>query len=81
VETVNDIEGRRPDREDRIAPNEVELIKYRTSQTTLQFRVVTGELLEGKIRWYDDLAIRIVQPDKSELTLFRQSLVYYKTRS
>jgi len=81
VETVSEIEGRRPDREERIAPNEIELIKYRTGKTTLQFRLVTGELLEGKIRWYDDMAIRIILEDKSEITVLRQALVYYKTRS
>jgi hypothetical protein len=81
VESVDDIEGRRPAREERIAPNEIELIKYRTGQTSIQFRLVTGELLEGKIHWYDEQAIRIVLEDKSEITILRRALAYYKTRS
>ena len=80
MEPLNDLEGRRPDREDRIAPNEIELIKYRTGKTTLQFKLLTGDLLEGKIVWYDDLAIRIIHPDKSEITILRHALAYYKTR-
>ena len=81
MDNINDFEGRRPDREERIAPHEVELIKYRTAKMTLQFKLLTGELIEGKIVWYDETSIRIIQEDKSELTLFRQHLVYYKTRS
>ena len=81
MDNVNEFEGRRPDREERIAPHEIELIKYRTGNTKLQFKLSTGELLEGKIRWYDDSAIRIIQEDKSEITILRQALVYYKTRS
>jgi sRNA-binding regulator protein Hfq len=81
VESVNEPDGRRPEREERIAPHEIELIRYRTAKTTLQFRLLTGELLEGKIRWYDHNAIQIVQEDKSEITVLRQAIAYYKTRS
>gem|GEM_PF-6427651 len=81
MDNVNEFEGRHPDHEERIAPHEIELIKYRTAKTTLQFKMITGEMLEGKILWYDEQAIRILQSDKSEITLLRQALVYYKTRS
>ncbi len=81
MDIVNEIDGRGSNREERIAPHEVELIKYRTGKTTLQFRLSNSELFEGKIRWYDDYAIRIVLEDKSEVTLLRQAILYYKTRS
>jgi hypothetical protein len=81
VDLLNESEGRSPNREERIAPHEIELIKYRTAKTTLFFRLSNSELIEGKIVWYDDVAIRIVQEDNSEITLLRQSILYYKTRS
>ena len=73
--------GRVGDREERIAPHEIELIKYRSNRTPLEFRLTSGELVEGAIRWYDDQAIRIVLSDRTEMTLFRHAIVYYKTRS
>ncbi len=73
--------SRAGEREERIPPHEVELIKYRTNRTTLQFALTNGSVLEGAIRWYDDHAIRIVQPDRIEITLMRHAIVYYKTRS
>jgi hypothetical protein len=81
VETIDEMEGRHPTREERIAPNEIEIIKYRSGQTLLQFRLLTGELIEGKIQWYDDLTFKIIQVDKSEITILRKALAYYKTRS
>ncbi len=81
MDIVNESEGRGSNREERIPPHEVELIKYRTGKTTLQFRLLNSELLEGKITWYDDQAIRIVREDKSEVTILRQAILYYKSRS
>jgi hypothetical protein len=74
-------EGRKSDREERIAPHEVELIKYRSAKTTLQFKLLSGETIEGKIVWYDEIALKIQLPDKSDLTLLRTAVAYYKTRS
>jgi sRNA-binding regulator protein Hfq len=69
------------EREERIGPREVELIRYRDNRTPLQFRLVNGETIEGSIRWYDHTALRIVQPDRTELTLLLHAIIYYKTRS
>lgn len=67
--------------EERISPREVELIKYRDNRTPLQVKLVTGETLEGAIRWYDNRAMRLVQSDRSEITVYLQAIAYYKTRS
>ncbi len=66
--------------DDRIAPHEVELIKLRDNRTMLTVKLVTGEELEGAIRWYDDRALRLVQPDRTELTVFRSAIAYYQSK-
>jgi sRNA-binding regulator protein Hfq len=68
-------------REERISPREVELIKYRDNRTALVVKLMTGETLEGAIRWYDNRAMRLVQSDRSEVTVYFQAVSYYKTRS
>lgn len=69
------------EREERVGPREVELIRYRDNRTPLQFLLVNGEMIEGSIRWYDQSALRIVQADRTELTVHLHAIIYYKTRS
>ena len=77
-------EGDRPrpsdERRERIAQHEVELIKYRDNRTPLLVKLVSGETLEGAIRWYDSVALRLVLSDRSEITVYRQAIAYYKAR-
>lgn len=68
------------DRHERIALHEIELIKYRDNRTPLVVKLLTGETLEGAIRWYDDRAMRLVLADRSEITLCRQAIAYYRTQ-
>lgn len=65
---------------DRIPPREAEIIKYRDNRTALQVKLITGETLEGAIRWYDDRALRLVQADRTEITVYFQAIAYYKPR-
>ncbi len=67
--------------EERISPHEVEIIKFRDNRTPLVVKLVTGETLEGAIRWYDTQALRLVQSDRSEVTVYFQAIAYYKTRT
>lgn len=67
--------------EERISPREVEIIKFRDNRTPLVIKLVTGETLEGAIRWYDNCALRLVQSDRSEITVYLQAIAYYKTRA
>ncbi len=66
------------ERYERIPLHEIELIKLRDNRTALVVKLVTGETLEGAIRWYDDHAIRLIQSDRSEITVYRQAIAYYK---
>ena len=64
----------------RVSPREVELTKYRENRTMLTVTLVTGQTLEGAIRWFDPLAMRLVQPDRSELTVCLHAIAYYRTK-
>ncbi len=65
--------------EERIAPSEIEMIKYRDNRTALVVKLLSGETLEGAIRWYDERALRLVQADRTEITVFFQAIAYHKT--
>ncbi len=67
--------------EERIALSEIEMIKYRDNRTALTVKLTTGETLEGAIRWYDERALRLVQADRTEITVFLQAIAYYKAHA
>lgn len=64
-----------------ISPREAELIKYRDNRTALVIKLMNGETLEGAVRWYDGHALRLVQSDRSEMTVYLQAIAYYKARA
>jgi len=66
--------------DERISPREVELIKYRDNRTNIVVTLLSGETLEGAIRWYDDYALRLVQADRSEVTVYLRAVAYYRAR-
>jgi len=66
---------------DRISLREVELIKYRDNRTTLTVTLLGGEILEGAVRWYDDKALRLVLPDRSEVTVYLHAIATYRSRA
>jgi len=68
-----------PDQE-RISPREVELIKYRDNRTALTVTLLQGETLEGAIRWYDEMALRLVLSDRSEVTVYLHAIATYRAR-
>ena len=67
-------------REERISPREVELTRYRDNRTMLAITLLGGETLEGAVRWYDDQALRLVQADRTELTVYLHAVAYYRAR-
>jgi len=67
-------------REERISPREVDLIKYRDNRTVLIVTLLNGEIMEGAVRWYDEYALRLVQADRSEVTLYLHAVAYYRAR-
>ena len=66
---------------DRISLREVELIKYRDNRTSLTVTLLSGEILEGAVRWYDDKALRLVLPDRSEVTVYLHAISTYRSRA
>ena len=78
---ISEVERRRAAvREERISLREVELIKCRDNRTALVVKLLSGETLEGAIRWYDDQAVRLVQADRTEVTVYLQAIAYYRAR-
>lgn len=67
-------------REERISPREVDLIKYRDNRTVLIVTLLNGEVMEGAVRWYDEQALRLVQADRSEVTVYLHAVAYYRAR-
>lgn len=67
-------------REERISPREVDLIKYRDNRTVLIVTLLNGEVMEGAVRWYDEYALRLVQADRSEVTVYLHAVSYYRAR-
>ena len=66
----------RPD--ERLSPREVELIKYRDNRTLLAVTLLSGEVLVGALRWHDHFALRLVQPDRSEVTVALHAIAHYR---
>jgi len=70
------LRGERHD--ERMSPREVELIKYRDNRTLLVVTLLGGDAVEGAIRWYDDRALRLVRPDRSEITVYFHAVAHYR---
>ena len=68
------------DKPPNILLHTAELIKYRDERKALQFTLVGGNTVEGVIRWFDDEAIHLVDADRSEMTLFKHGVLWYRTR-
>lgn len=60
-----------------ISAHEVDLIRYRDNRTPLYFKLMTGDEFRGAIRWYDELAIRIVQDDRTEVVIYQHAVAFY----
>jgi len=61
----------------RVSALEGELIKYRDMRTVLTFQLLNGECIDGSVRLYDGLAVGVLRPDRSEVTLFYHSISFY----
>ena len=67
--------------QERLSPREAELIKYRDNRTLLAVTLTSGETFEGAIRWCDHMALRLVQTDRSEVTIHLHAIAYYRPRA
>lgn len=68
------------DRSPAVLLHATELIKYRDERKTLQFSLLGGEILEGVIRWFDEETIHIAGPERTEVTLFKHAIAFYRVR-
>ena len=64
--------------DERLSPREVELIKFRDNRTPLAVTLMSGEKIEGAIRWCDHVAMRLVQADRTEVTIHLHAVAYYR---
>ena len=48
------------------------------TEKVLTFTLVSGEKIEGAIRWFDEVAIHLVTPERDEITVFLHSVAMYK---
>ena len=72
--------GASGDKHPIISLHSAELIKYHDERKALLSTLLGGENLEGVIRWFDDEAIHIVAPDRTEVKLFKHALAHYRTK-
>jgi hypothetical protein len=61
----------------RVSPREVELIRFRDARCPVAFKLMTDEVIEGLVVWYDDISVHVVMPDKSELTIMNNVISTY----
>jgi len=44
----------------------------------LTVKLMSGEVIEGAIRWCDNFALRLVQTDRTEVTVHLHAIAYYR---
>jgi len=59
-------------------PCVAELEKYVREKTRLEFWVATGDRIFGKIRWFDEEAIALIDDAGDAVTLLKSSVIGYK---
>jgi hypothetical protein len=42
--------------------------------------MLTGDTIEGVIRWYDGASVRVARTNSTEITLFFHALSYYENK-
>ena len=61
----------------RVSPREVELIRFRDAKYLIKFTLMTDEVIEGQVAWYDEISVHVVLPDKTELTIMNNVISTY----
>ncbi len=56
------------------------LTKYKIADSNLTLHLTNGKTITGKMRWYDDYAIKIILPDGSgSVTVPIHNIIYYES--
>ncbi|MCK5056684.1 MAG: RNA chaperone Hfq [Candidatus Aminicenantes bacterium] len=51
-------------------------IKQMNNRTPMVVELASGEVIKGKIEWYDSKCIKIKKPDEDNLIIFKQVIKY-----
>lgn len=51
-------------------------IKQMNNRTPMVVELVSGEVIKGKIEWYDSKCIKVKKPDEDNLIIFKQVIKY-----
>ncbi len=57
-----------------------ELSKFRENEVLLQFKLVNGEEIQGRINWFDNYTINVSVANKKEaedITILKHAISYY----
>lgn len=64
----------------RVSAREVELIRFRDGKVPVKFTLMTDEVIEGVVIWYDDISVHVVMADRSEVTIMNNVISKYGRR-
>ncbi len=69
------------DRFPAVQRNEAEMIRARDERRAIEFTLVNGAVMEGIIRWYDDDTICIADENRSEVTVYKHAILYFRSKA
>lgn len=49
--------------------------------TIVELKLVTGDVLIGKIRWQDQYCLCLLEQDNQPITIWRQAIAYLKPKN
>lgn len=61
-------------------PSEVQINKFIITKCLVEFKLINGESVCGKLMWVDNDAFLIEREDNSKITLLRSSILYYYSK-
>lgn len=59
-------------------PSVAELQRFIRNETNLEFLLVDGERLTGKLNWFDGEAFSVTNDDEEPVTILRSAVIAYK---
>jgi len=61
----------------RVSSREIELIRFRDGKVPVKFTLMTDEVIEGVIVWYDEISVHVVKSDEAEVTIMYNVISTY----
>lgn len=60
-------------------PSIAELQRFIREKTQLEFILVNGQKIAGRLRWFDEEGFSVVQTDESHITLLKSGVIGYRS--